>query len=1203
MKRLSTLLLIIFSTVSLFAQTKIIFDTDMDTDCDDAGALAILHALADNGEVEILATIVSTHYPYSAPCVEAINRYYGRPDILIGAPKSTWTDTGSRGSVYAHQISTEYETTLNTNDDAPDAVTVYRQILAAQESNSVVILSVGYLTNLRDLLESVPDSISPLSGVELVRQKVSFWVCTGGAYPSDYNPAIRGNYPPDPLSAVIAVRDWPGPIWFSGEGNDIGTGSLLNRTPSTNPVRRIYELYVGSGNTRPSWDPIATLFAARSNDVFWTFRTGGHYHIFNNGTYEWRNTPDKDHYVVEYDTGLSPQLRNTLDQLMIQPPKKLTFEKLQVSSNNRFLMTESGNSFFPIADTAWQIARRLNRQDVLSYLQIRKEQKFNTISLVAFPMDGTATNVYGKQPFEITGGKYDPLSPIVDTNSYDYWDHLDFIIDSAYKQNLYVIMLPAWGSRIAGDWGDGHPTDDIILDINNASNYACWISSRYKNYTNIIWMLGGDRSAVYGSYDYRPVFREMSAGILSGNTNDPFLMSYHPRKWKPNSSEWFHNDNWLSFNSIQDQPSDQINSIRHDYALSPAKPTWLFEGGYEERHGTDYGDWQVRFQAYQTVFAGGFGYTYGHMSIWDFASDWKTKINSSGANDMQHLDKLMTSITNEQFFNLIPDQSLLDGDTGSMTGSEGIISSCIVALRTVSNDLSMVYSANGRNIRLKMNQLSSSITRARWFNPRTGEFILESTNIVSGSGAPIIEFNPPGNVENGNDYILALDLGIVNQNPGPGHSLFVDNFNCIGSGGGINFEYTTRQSGTETPIAYTQSDGFTVTNIGPEAGKANVKTTGHNPKYLCPDHNFTESGNFSVECDITRYGSDDDGFVTMAIGTDGVNRDPAQSGVSGFKIKIWNNGGLQTYLNGVSISGSSSSFPELKVSSNPTLKVRLVVSQSDFTGSGYGYIAMFINNKAYILNGPRYIAFNEYDFLNNYISLSVDHYIEGTPINVDVDNLKVITETINPITTTAWTGDADSGIASSKVYTHAVNLADTANVVINGQTFIGTGKSAISGSNWEMYTGGSVSDFRLASESIGDVNVLPASGNLLVDFFWPYTDLGPAFTLTGLTPGQKYIFTIYSRGYSSGSGSRYNDVATSDGAVIAHVNATEFGVGNGQLLTYEYTANDDGVFTMSFTRDSGSWHCYAFSNEMAIPECSLFIGILTMGGLYIRRLS
>ncbi len=339
MKRISILLLILFSTLSLFAKTKIIFDTDIDTDCDDAGALAVLHALADNGEAEILATVVSTRYPYSAPCVEAINRYYGSPDIPIGVPKTTWSKTGSRGSKYARQISEEFKTVLKSNDNAPDAVKVYRRILAAQESNSVVILTVGYLTNLRDLLESKPDDISPLTGVELVRQKVSRWVCTGGTYPSDYNTAVCGNYPPDPTSAAIAVRDWPGPIWFSGEGGDIGTGGLLHKTPTNNPVRRVYELYLEGKKTRPSWDPIATLFAVRSNDVFWTFREGGHYQILAGGAYEWRKKPDKEHYVVELRKGVEKKIRKILDQLMIQPPTLTVQEskKLSIGTNNRVL--------------------------------------------------------------------------------------------------------------------------------------------------------------------------------------------------------------------------------------------------------------------------------------------------------------------------------------------------------------------------------------------------------------------------------------------------------------------------------------------------------------------------------------------------------------------------------------------------------------------------------------------------------------------------------------------------------------------------------------------------------------------------------------------------------------------------------------------------------------------------------------------------
>ena len=466
--------------------------------------------------------------------------------------------------------------------------------------------------------------------------------------------------------------------------------------------------------------------------------------------------------------------------------QKAEIKKLYVNSNGRFLMKGDGTPFFPIADTVWEMPWKLNRQDVLDYLQTRKEQKYNIINMVSFVSENTAANVYGDQPFNTSGGQYIPTQPITtpgndpnNSTEYDYWDHLEFIISAAQDKGIYVVLLPAWGSRIAGQWGSGVPDSNVILDVNNASNYASWISARYSHYTNIIWMLGGDRSAVYGSYDYRPVFRKMADGVLAGNSSRPLLMSYHPQKWKPNSSEWFHNDSWLSFNSIQDQPSDQIIAITHDYGLAPTKPTWLFEGGYEERtcsSGT-YGDWQVRFQAYQTVFSGGFGYTYGHMSLWGISSNWKSKMQAPGANDMRNLYSLMTSMTDSQYFDLRPYQSLIDGDTGSMSGSEGFFSSCIVAMRTTTKDLAMIYSANGRNVSVKMSELANEPMRARWFDPRSGAYTLISTNIQSGTGAPIHEFDPPGSTANGNDYVLVLDLGV--PEPTPPVPPYVDNqWNC-----------------------------------------------------------------------------------------------------------------------------------------------------------------------------------------------------------------------------------------------------------------------------------------------------------------------------------------------------------------------------------------------------------------------------------------
>jgi hypothetical protein len=470
---------------------------------------------------------------------------------------------------------------------------------------------------------------------------------------------------------------------------------------------------------------------------------------------------------------------------------------LRVSESGRFLVRKDGSGFFPLADTAWAIAWRLNRGEVEKYLQHRKDQKFNMIAMIAFPSynDKVVANAYGDNPLEVDGGKWNPLRPIFtpggspeNSVEYDYWDHLEYIIDAAESKGMYVILLPTWGSYVAGSW-NGNSTSDILFNSTNAYKYGRWIGQRFKNKKNLIWMMGGDRSAVYDDKDYRDVFRAMAEGVADGvNGIDQqdakadygtTLMSYHPRKWMPNSSEWFHNDPWLDFNSTQDRPKDQITATKLDYGLSPTKPTWLFEGRYEDyvKKNEIYKDWQIRFQSYQTVFAGGFGITYGHMNIFVFGVNedsitldpdkkWESSLDDPGTMNMQHLLKLMTSLSNDQFLDRIPDQSLIDGDEGGMNGSEGAISNRLQATRGSKGDYAMIYSANGRNIRVKMDHLAAPLMDAFWFNPRNGKWWIIDRDVAnrgpfekdipSGPAAPIREFDPPGSVGNGNDWVLVL---------------------------------------------------------------------------------------------------------------------------------------------------------------------------------------------------------------------------------------------------------------------------------------------------------------------------------------------------------------------------------------------------------------------------------------------------------------
>jgi len=296
---------------------RIIFDTDMDTDCDDAGALAMLHALADQGKVEILATMVSSKYPYSAPCVQAINAYFGRPDLPLGVPKGEGAST-KRGSKYARQVASEFPGSLSGNDDAPDARTVYRRVLASQPDHSVVIVSVGYLTNLNDLLLTKPDGHSKLDGRGLTSRKVKSWVCMGGAYPRRLKHGGYGNFMPHAEATVAAVRDWPCDVFFSGDGKRIQTGRLLrSRASAGNPVKRVYDLYLKSRPTRPSWDQVALLYAVQPEAPYWQLTTQGHNHIFPNATNEWRTESDNvRHHLVAIRPDMRDRVTKAVEALM-----------------------------------------------------------------------------------------------------------------------------------------------------------------------------------------------------------------------------------------------------------------------------------------------------------------------------------------------------------------------------------------------------------------------------------------------------------------------------------------------------------------------------------------------------------------------------------------------------------------------------------------------------------------------------------------------------------------------------------------------------------------------------------------------------------------------------------------------------------------------------------------------------------------------
>jgi inosine-uridine nucleoside N-ribohydrolase len=306
---------------------KVIFDTDYTTDCDDPGALAVLHALADLGELEILATGASTGRPKAPGAIDVVNTYYGRPDIPISATKKGPTFQ----SAFADHLFDHFPHDTPLTDAVEDSVSCYRRILAAQPDDSVVLITVGYLTNVAELLKSQPDAHSPLPGRELVAAKVREWACMGGNFWSDSTDNV--NFSRDAASAAYAILHFPKKIMFiprevASVPSPLRAGEELNQTPITNPVRVAYHRYFGrtTGIDRHCADLATVLYAARGALDYWDIETtGAMTEIFDNGRFTWNPQGTADHQYLKMKGGIGvysnkEYVEQTLRELLKRPP-------------------------------------------------------------------------------------------------------------------------------------------------------------------------------------------------------------------------------------------------------------------------------------------------------------------------------------------------------------------------------------------------------------------------------------------------------------------------------------------------------------------------------------------------------------------------------------------------------------------------------------------------------------------------------------------------------------------------------------------------------------------------------------------------------------------------------------------------------------------------------------------------------------------
>ncbi|MBQ8047332.1 MAG: nucleoside hydrolase [Prevotella sp.] len=304
-------------------RVNLILDTDLGPDYDDVGAMAVMHVLADSGQVNILAVMSSNHNEQVIPCIDVINTYYGRPDIPLGAPKSDGGvyDGDGHNPSWAQLLVEKYPHKALSTSDAEDAVKLYRRILGQAEDRSVVICTVGFFTNMRDLLQSEPDEFSELNGRQLVGKKVKRLVSMAGGFPE----GREYNVWKDASASYEAINNWPTEIIFSGWeiGDPIRTGLKVSQTSGDqNPIKDVYAIALPQDNPegRQSWDLTAVLVAIKGAAPFFGVERGT-ISVKEDGSNTWTEEENGRHYRL-VETNAPEAIAEILDNYLLEAPQK-----------------------------------------------------------------------------------------------------------------------------------------------------------------------------------------------------------------------------------------------------------------------------------------------------------------------------------------------------------------------------------------------------------------------------------------------------------------------------------------------------------------------------------------------------------------------------------------------------------------------------------------------------------------------------------------------------------------------------------------------------------------------------------------------------------------------------------------------------------------------------------------------------------------
>jgi hypothetical protein len=301
------LLSLLFISTTSFSKVNVIFDTDFGGDADDLGALVMLNHFIDKRECNLVAVMCWSTEQYAVSAIDAVNRFYGHSDIPIGTRKGI---TNYESWNYCKSIADRFQSKQNYSNVA-DATSLYRKILAESDDKSILIVAVGPLMNIQNLIQSVADSFSTLSGKELIEKKVKEFVIMGGQFPEGEKEWNFDGQMPGVTQFVL--RNITVPVTFSGfeVGNVIKTGEVFNNCDTNTPLYIgfmhfsenapwIKENFKGKILDNSTFDQTAVLFAVRKGiGTYWDVIKGGYCEPDENGGNKWVPGADSNHSYLK----------------------------------------------------------------------------------------------------------------------------------------------------------------------------------------------------------------------------------------------------------------------------------------------------------------------------------------------------------------------------------------------------------------------------------------------------------------------------------------------------------------------------------------------------------------------------------------------------------------------------------------------------------------------------------------------------------------------------------------------------------------------------------------------------------------------------------------------------------------------------------------------------------------------------------------